>query len=258
MNLDKRRAVELKLKLEDPLRKVCKEDFRLVGSTYFGDEDAVQFYGLHAREFFAGGCGAVARMILESCPDPYAQQIAQRVGSLVTPGTTGDEHIVIDLFGGMGNLAYHIARKLDTSRVFLVEASDIVVGATRRNFRAIGFHATLVHATYEKGLAAIMHEICGAKSYIVIVDPPWGIDAVRPGPQLDLRATLPPVPEVLMQIRKQLRATAGSAEIFYLVKTPGDVVAESLLELGCEVVAMEAFRAEGLSGRYGLIVLRAT
>jgi hypothetical protein len=250
---------------DDPLREVCEADLKLIGSAFFGDENAVCFYGRDASRFFAAGFRATSRMVLESCPDAYASQIAERVATLVSPPAAGGEIVLLEPFAGLGNLGYHLVRQIHPSRGFYFESNAAFADVARHNLQLLdalgetaGTPVNLMHATYAYGLTQIAPALRRGSSYVVVVDPPWGTSGQDSALGMDLRRTEPPVPVALRELSAALRTADPEARILYVLKTRALVQEASLreLEAGFGLAAREILAVPGSSRRFGLLALR--
>jgi 16S rRNA G966 N2-methylase RsmD len=133
---------------------------------------------------------------------------------------------VIDLFAGSGNLLYHIAHRLRAEHGFGIEADSLVAGLTARNLEIIASPWQVACGSWEDCDPATVTD---SQTMVMIIDPPWGRGHTSQG--LDLRATEPPVPDVLASLSHRLPRSA-----VWAIKTFEDTVPASLSAITDQMV----------------------
>ncbi|GAA4838018.1 methyltransferase domain-containing protein [Saccharopolyspora rosea] len=210
-----RNAVRLRAELLGPsrTRPLTAVEVDEVGRVLYGGPERFGLYGIPAPEMSRRGLRLLGRMVVECAPDSHCRAFADAVAGHVADGA-----LVLDLFCGTGNCAYHLARRLGR-RVFAAETDPDVYRATRHNLAVAGADVDLRPVDYRELMTALPPR---GSHDLYLLDPPWGSAAGDDG--LDLTATDPPVPEVLGALR---RARDGSPALV-VVKTPGRIAHDSL------------------------------
>lgn len=169
-------------------------EVRSYGRDSFGDPNYLCLYGLEPADWYARGVRVLARTAVECTRDRLADLIGGDVAAIVGSTLSSDSVLVIDPFAGSANTLHWLQRHLDAERGTGFELDDGVYRLTRENLAIVNLKIELIHGDYETGLAAL--DIRTDPLLVVFVAPPWG-DALSEPRGLDLRATRPPVAEIV-------------------------------------------------------------
>jgi hypothetical protein len=180
------------------------------GRENFGDPGYVSLYGLRPAEWYARGVRIAGRTAVECTRDQLADPIGRDIASLAGRHPAGVP-IVVDLFAGSGNTLFWIKHHLRASRAFGFERDDTVFALADANLRLVGADVELLHESYETGLPAL--RVPAEGPVVVFVAPPWG-RALSAEAGLDLRATTPPVAQVL----RFCAETLGTRPVLFAVQ----------------------------------------
>lgn len=168
-------------------------DLHFIGERLYHDQQACAIYGYPPDRAYARGIRLAGRTAIEYCLDAPAQAIATDLQRYLQHHYLGGPLAVVDLFAGAGNLLYHIARTLRADYGFGIDADPLVAHLTAHNLATIASPWQVRYGSWQEfdpsSLAAAVEML------VVIVDPPWGRGHTSQG--LDLRATEPPVPDIL-------------------------------------------------------------
>ena len=185
---------------------------------HFRDRNACSIYGYTPEQAYERGIRMVGRTVIEYCVDSQAQLIATDVLHYLERQGMSGPVAVVDLFAGSGNLLYHIAGRLRAEYGFGMEADPVVAGLTMRNLGIVASPWQVINASWNNFDPSILTE---AQTIVMIIDPPWGHGHTSQG--LDLRATEPPVPDVLAALIPKLHHST-----VWVIKTFEDTVPASL------------------------------
>jgi hypothetical protein len=193
------------------------------GSENFDDPDYVSLYGLRPADWYARGVRIAGRTAVECTRDRLADLIGRDIASRAVRNT-GGVPLVVDLFAGSGNTLYWIKHHLPAARAVGFERDDTVFALADANLRLVGADVEIVHESYETGLPALLMPAEGPA--VVFVAPPWG-RALSADAGLDLRATTPPVAQVL----RFCAQTFGSRPVLLAVQAFERVEQDSFIEV---------------------------
>jgi hypothetical protein len=164
------------------------------GADSYGDVDHVSVYGRQPPDWYARGVRLLGRTAVECTGDALADAIAVEVAALADSAPSTADALVIDPFLGSGNTLYWIARRTPGSRGIGFELDPRVFQLTSRNLALLEASIEVMNVDYATGLAGLAPASGGL--VVVFIAPPWG-DALDPKAGLDLRVTLPPVPDIV-------------------------------------------------------------
>jgi hypothetical protein len=193
------------------------------GVENFGDSGYVSLYGLRPADWYVRGVRIVGRTAVECTRDQLADLIGRDIASLAGRHPASVP-LVVDLFAGSGNTLFWIKHHLPSSRAVGFERDDTVFALGDANLRLVGANVELLHESYEAGLPAL--RVPAEGPVVVFVAPPWG-RALSAQAGLDLRATTPPVAQVLRFCAEAL----GSRPVLFAVQVFERVEQDSLADV---------------------------
>jgi 16S rRNA G966 N2-methylase RsmD len=199
--------------------EVTLSDIYFMGERLYRDRHACAIYGHAPDEAYQKGIRLTGHTLIEYCIDGPAQVIAWEVQSYLQRRGLHESVAVVDLFAGSGNLLYHVAHTLCAKQACGVEADPVVAALTARNFALIESPWQVTHGTWHDFDPAVLDK--RIQTVVILIDPPWGRGHTSAG--LDLRATEPPVPEVLTTLLPRLQQ-----HVVWVIKTYEQTVPESL------------------------------
>ncbi|HEX7992857.1 MAG TPA: hypothetical protein VF506_02990, partial [Streptosporangiaceae bacterium] len=179
---------------------LTRSEVERYGSENFSDPDYVSLYGLRPEDWYARGVRIAGRTAVECTRDRLADLIGRDIASRAGRNA-GSVPLVVDLFAGSANTLYWIKHHLPAARAVGFELDDTVFALADANLRLVGADVEIVHESYETGLPALLMPPEG--TVVVFVAPPWG-RALRADSGLDLRATTPPMAQVLRFCKQTL------------------------------------------------------
>lgn len=194
-------------------------DLHFVGEQLYHDRHACAVYGYPPDHAYACGIRLAGRTAIEYCLDAPAQAIAADLQRYLQLQSMAGPVAVVDLFAGAGNLLYHITRALGANEGFGIDADPLVARRTARNLAIIASPWQVRCGSWQEFDASSLTS--AIETVVMIVDPPWGRGHTSQG--LDLRATEPPVPDILAALIPQLRHPT-----IWLIKTYEQTVPASL------------------------------
>jgi hypothetical protein len=192
------------------------------GSENFGDPDYVSLYGLRPSDWYARGVRIAARTAVECTRDRLADLIGRDIASRA--GRNTGVPLIVDLFAGSGNTLYWIKHHLPDARAVGFERDATVFGLADANLRLVGADVELLHESYETGLLAL--PVLPDGLVVVFLAPPWG-SALSTESGLDLRATTPPVAQVL----RFCAQTLGSRPVLFAIQAFERLEQDSFIEV---------------------------
>lgn len=219
-------TVRLKLLGELQEQTLDLDTIHEVGDAIFENRDHLQLFGMRPDQYSKLGISITGRTAIECVSDADARSIATAVAQVLRQTKIQAEPIVLDLFAGSGNLLFHVATHLNTTRNIGLESNKVIFTHLKNNFAQIRFPALLENDHFEASLQKI--NLPSNQPLVAIIDPPWE-DAFSFRHGLNLQATHPPISQVMQFIGQ----TVPSPEVFCVVKT---------FELMNEKAAAEAFR----------------
>jgi hypothetical protein len=176
-------------------------DLHFIGERLYGDPHACAIYGYSPDQAYACGIRMAGRTAIEYCLDAPAQAIAAGLQRYLQLRGMGGLVAVVDLFAGAGNLLYHVANTLRADYGFGIEADPLVARLTAHNLAIVASPWQVRCGSWEGFDPSSVTD--AIETLVVIVDPPWGRGHTSQG--LDLRATEPPVPDILATLIPRLR-----------------------------------------------------
>jgi hypothetical protein len=197
-------------------------DLHFVGERLYHDRHACAIYGYPPDQAYARGIRLAGRTAIEYCLDAAAQAIATDIQRYLRHQGMAGSVAVVDLFAGAGNLLYHIARTLRANEGFGIDADPLVARLTAHNLAMIASPWQVRCGSWAEFDPSNLPE--AIETLVVIVDPPWGRGHTSQG--LDLRATEPPVPDILATLIPLL-----SHPTIWVIKTYEQTVPESLVAI---------------------------
>ncbi|HKR70497.1 MAG TPA: hypothetical protein VJT16_16785 [Streptosporangiaceae bacterium] len=198
------------------------------GRENFGNADYVSLYGLCPADWYARGVRIAGRTAVECTRDRLADLIGRDIASLAMRASCGAP-LAVDLFAGSANTLFWIKHRIRTARAVGFERDDTVFALTEANLRLAGADVELLHDSYDTGLATL--EMPAEGLVVIFVAPPWG-RALSAESGLDLRATTPPVAQVL----KFCGQTLGSRPALFAVQVFERVEQDSLAEVTAQLL----------------------
>jgi hypothetical protein len=219
------------------------------GRDSFGDPDYVSVYGLKPAEWHARGVRLLARTAVECTRDRLADLIGRDIAAVAKSAPSGPGAVVVDPFAGSGNTLYWITRHVPARRAVGFELDAAVFRASRRNLSIVGSDVALLHERHAAGLRAL--SVPEDLLLIVFIAPPWG-DALSAGSGLDLRATKPPVAEIVQLLAR----TFPAHRVLLATQVHERVVPASLTELTsrCEWSLSETYAIDAPGRNHGLLL----
>ncbi len=197
-------------------------DLHFVGERLFHDRHACAIYGYPPDHAHARGIRLAGRTAIEYCLDAPAQAIAGDLQRYLHQHGMAGPIAVVDLFAGAGNLLYHIARTLGADYGVGIDADPLVARLTAQNLAIIGSPWQVRCGSWHEFDPSSVTE--AIETLVVIVDPPWGRGHTIQG--LDLRATEPPVPDILAALVLRLHHPT-----IWVIKTYEQTVPASLVAI---------------------------
>jgi hypothetical protein len=194
-------------------------DLHFIGERLYHDQQACAIYGYPPYRAYACGIRLAGRTAIEYCLDAPAQVIAADLQCYIQHHSIPGPIAVIDLFAGAGNLLYHIAQTLRADYGFGIDADPLVARLTAHNLALTASPWQVRCGSWQEFDPSSVPD--AIETLIVIVDPPWGRGHTRQG--LDLRATEPPVPNILAALIPRLRHPT-----IWMIKTYEHTVPASL------------------------------
>lgn len=173
-------------------------EIRGYGADSYGDPDYLRLYGMPPGQWYKRGIRLLGRTAVECTRDDLAQAIARDVAAVAAAAQPRDV-TVVDPFAGSGNTIYWILRQVPRSIGVAFEVDPQVYALTRRNLAGLDRPVTLAAGDYEE----LLDDFPVPPDHLIIafVAPPWGT-ALNDAAGLDLRATSPPVPEVISTLKR--------------------------------------------------------
>jgi hypothetical protein len=197
------------------------------GRENFGNPDYVSLYGLCPADWYARGVRIAGRTAVECTRDRLADLIGRDIASLALRAYR-DVPLAVDLFAGSANTLFWIKHHVRPARAVGFERDDTVFALTEANLRLAGADIELLHDGYDTGLATL--NVPAEGLVVVFVAPPWG-RALGAESGLDLRATTPPVAQVLQSCGQ----TLGSRPVLFAVQVFERVERDSLAEVTAQL-----------------------
>jgi hypothetical protein len=176
-------------------------DLHFLGERLYHDRQACAVYGCSPDQAYARGIRLAGRTAIECCLDAPAQTIAADLQRYLQQQGMAGPVAVVDLFAGAGNLMYHIAHTLRAAYGVGIDADPLVARLTAQNLAIVASPWQVTHSSWQEFDPASLPD--AIETLVVVVDPPWGCGHTSQG--LDLRATDPPVPDILAALIPLLR-----------------------------------------------------
>ncbi len=193
------------------------------GSENCGDPDYLSLYGLRPADWYAGGVRIAGRTAVECTRDLLASLIGRDIAD-VAARAPGGVPLALDLFAGSANTLYWISRHAHAGRAVGSERDGTVFALTDANLSLLGSRIELINESYETGLPSLQVPSDGL--VVLFIAPPWG-RALSEDSGLDLRATTPPVAEILRFCAR----TLGARPVLFAVQVADRVQQDSLAEV---------------------------
>jgi hypothetical protein len=175
-------------------------DLHFIGERLYRDRQACAIYGYPPDRAYACGIRLAGRTAIEYCPDAPAQAMAADLQRYLQHQGMARPIAVVDLFAGAGNLLHHIAHTLRADYGVGFDADPVVARLTARNLAIIASPWQVRSGSWRGFDPSSLAE--AVEMLVVIVDPPWGRGHTSHG--LDLRASEPPVPDILEALLPRL------------------------------------------------------
>jgi hypothetical protein len=203
-----------------------REVRRAAGRLGNGDRNDLRLFGMSTVAWYALGIRIVGRTVIEATRDPQAVFLARAVAATLRAGAH-EVREVIDPFVGSGNVLYHLVKETRASHGVGIELDPVISRLTTHNFDVMRRRMRLrgTEIRIQAGDWSQSGAFTGEHSTLFYVSPPWGDAFSATG--LDLRATEPPIMEILGQIEQ----STGDGSVFAAIATFPKVVEESVREV---------------------------
>lgn len=193
------------------------------GTDMFGDAGYLALYGLPPQEWFARGIRVLGRTAIECTPDPVASAIAHDIAETLQARLGHTLATIIDPFAGSCNTLYWMLRTVPAGRAVGCEADSRVYQLTRQNLAILGSPIELIDGDYLTALSGV--QLADDAATVIFIAPPWG-EAFSQSAGLDLRATMPPVANIVNQL-----ALLFPTPMLFAIQVVEKIVAPSLHQL---------------------------
>ena len=169
-------------------------EVRQYGADSFGDPDYIRIYGATPPDWYGRGVRLLGRTAVECTRDELADRIGRDIAEIVARSLAPLNCAVIDPFAGSCNTLFWILRHLPNAQGLAFELNSVVHGLTERNLALMGAGIDLHRGDYQSLLPNL--DIASETCIVAFIAPPWG-KALDEAKGLDLRATIPPITEII-------------------------------------------------------------
>jgi len=164
------------------------------GAESWQDPDYVCLYGMRPADWYAKGIRIIGRTAVECTRDALADAMGRDIAAVAARAPDTSSALIVDPFTGSGNTLYWMLRHASNARGFGFELDPLVFQLTSQNLAALGLSGEVAHRDYRQGLHEL--KVAPGELLIAFIAPPWG-DALNTSTGLDLRATTPPIGDIV-------------------------------------------------------------